>query len=412
MKNALICLERLDIGGVETFTIAQVKEYARRGIKCTVLCKEGILSKKIKDEKNVQIIDFEYKIQNKIELDKIEEIEKIIKKNKIDFVVIHQYPCIPYLLPLLIKHNIPYISYLHNIVEGTYDWFEKKYPMYQVLFKTFFENAQVIVAIADKVKQEHKIKYNLPDSKYKVVSNSLDFEEYDSIKRKPNLKKLTSFMIIGRLAKEKEKSIISGINFFNYYKEKINDKATLKIVGGGELFDSLKEKYENESIIFKGPVSNVLEELETSDAVLGVDRCILETIAAKRVAIISSYDGNVRLISKDIIEKEIKENFSGKTLEDKSKEIEKYTEEDLQDIIENNYKVIEEKLSIKNSIITDIKKEDYEIDFYEFYKLFAKEQDRVQSLLDENYNLYLKLEEYSKYLRIFRKLKNVITLKK
>ena len=52
MKKALICLEQLGIGGVETFTITQVEEFARRNIKCYVLAREGLLSEKIKQLKN------------------------------------------------------------------------------------------------------------------------------------------------------------------------------------------------------------------------------------------------------------------------------------------------------------------------------------------------------------------------
>ena len=67
MKNILICLERLDIGGVETFTIAQVKEYAKRGIKCYVLSQGGLLERKLKDLKNVELINFKFNIENRIE---------------------------------------------------------------------------------------------------------------------------------------------------------------------------------------------------------------------------------------------------------------------------------------------------------------------------------------------------------
>ena len=37
MKNILICLEKLDIGGVETSVITQAKEYKKRGYKVIIL---------------------------------------------------------------------------------------------------------------------------------------------------------------------------------------------------------------------------------------------------------------------------------------------------------------------------------------------------------------------------------------
>lgn len=80
MKNILICLERLDIGGVETFTIAQVKEYAKRGIKCYVLSQGGLLESKLKDLKNIELINFKFNIENRIDYEEIKKNRKVNKK--------------------------------------------------------------------------------------------------------------------------------------------------------------------------------------------------------------------------------------------------------------------------------------------------------------------------------------------
>ena len=354
MKNILICLERLDIGGVETFTIAQVKEYAKRGIKCYVLSQGGLLERKLKDLKNVELINFKFNIENRIDYEEIEKIEKLIKNKKIDSICIHQYPCIPYLLPLIFKYNIPYMAYIHSTVEGTFEWYMKTYPMYHVLFPMYFKNASQIVAVTEKTKKENSKLFNIDLSKYKVINNSLDFSEYEDLKINNNLKKINKFMYFGRLAVEKEKSIIAAIDFFKDYKEIFNENATLKIVGDGALLESLKEEYECEYIKFTGAVADTIKELNKTDAVIGVDRCILEGIAAKRIAIISSYSGNISLVTPKIMEKEIEENFSGKSLDDNKEELTKYSKEELKEIIKTNYKMIENKLSISNSIITEL----------------------------------------------------------
>ena len=62
MKKALICLEKLDIGGVETFTITQIEEFVRRGIECYVLSKDGILREKLKNIKKVKWIEFDFEL--------------------------------------------------------------------------------------------------------------------------------------------------------------------------------------------------------------------------------------------------------------------------------------------------------------------------------------------------------------
>lgn len=411
MKNILICLERLDIGGVETFTIAQVKEYAKRGIKCYVLSQGGLLERKLKDLKNVELINFKFNIENRIDYEEIEKIEKLIKNKKIDSICIHQYPCIPYLLPLIFKYNIPYMAYIHSTVEGTFEWYMKTYPMYHVLFPMYFKNASQIVAVTEKTKKENSKLFNIDLSKYKVINNSLDFSEYEDLKINNNLKKINKFMYFGRLAVEKEKSIIAAIDFFKDYKEIFNENATLKIVGDGALLESLKEEYECEYIKFTGAVADTIKELNKTDAVIGVDRCILEGIAAKRIAIISSYSGNISLVTPKIMEKEIEENFSGKSLDDNKKELTKYSKEELKEIIKTNYKMIENKLSISNSIITELEDKDMKIDPVELFKTFSKEQDIVNKLMENNYNLYQENLRIKNKLKVFVIIKNIVTLR-
>ena len=411
MKNILICLERLDIGGVETFTIAQVKEYAKRGIKCYVLSQGGLLERKLKDLKNVELINFKFNIENRIDYEEIEKIEKLIKNKKIDSICIHQYPCIPYLLPLIFKYNIPYMAYIHSTVEGTFEWYMKTYPMYHVLFPMYFKNASQIVAVTEKTKKENSKLFNIDLSKYKVINNSLDFSEYEDLKINNNLKKINKFMYFGRLAVEKEKSIIAAIDFLKDYKENINENATLKIVGDGALLESLKEEYECEYIKFTGAVADTIKELNKTDAVIGVDRCILEGIAAKRIAIISSYSGNISLVTPKIMEKEIEENFSGKSLDDNKEELTKYSKEELKEIIKTNYKMIENKLSISNSIITELEDKDMKIDPVELFKTFSKEQDIVNKLMENNYNLYQENIRIKNKLKVFVIIKNIVTLR-
>ena len=411
MKNILICLERLDIGGVETFTIAQVKEYAKRGIKCYVLSQGGLLERKLKDLKNVELINFKFNIENRIDYEEIEKIEKLIKNKKIDSICIHQYPCIPYLLPLIFKYNIPYMAYIHSTVEGTFEWYMKTYPMYHVLFPMYFKNASQIVAVTEKTKKENSKLFNIDLSKYKVINNSLDFSEYEDLKINNNLKKINKFMYFGRLAVEKEKSIIAAIDFFKDYKEIFNENATLKIVGDGALLESLKEEYECEYIKFTGAVADTIKELNKTDAVIGVDRCILEGIAAKRIAIISSYSGNISLVTPKIMEKEIEEKFSGKSLDDNKEELTKYSKEELKEIIKTNYKMIENKLSISNSIITELEDKDMKIDPVELFKTFSKEQDIVNKLMENNYNLYQENIRIKNKLKVFVIIKNIVTLR-
>lgn len=156
MKKALICLEQLGIGGVETFTITQIEEFSRRKIKCYVLAREGLLLNKINGIKNVEFFEFDFKLENRLDKEKINWLENFVKEKKIDFMYIHQFPCIPYILPVAFKTKIPYIAYLHGIVPNTCEWFMNTYDIYKILFPLYFEHASKIIAITDKVKEENK----------------------------------------------------------------------------------------------------------------------------------------------------------------------------------------------------------------------------------------------------------------
>ena len=355
MKKALICLEQLGIGGVETFTITQVEEFTRRNIKCYVLAREGMLSKHLKKLKNVELIEFDFQLKNEIDTEKVKWLIKFTKEKKIDFIYVHQFPCIPYILPVVFKTKTPYVAYLHTVVPKTCEWYMDHYDIYQVLFPLYFEYASKIIAITEKVKKENLNLFHLPDEKYKVIKNSLDFNKYPN-KKIINIKyPYNNLMWFGRISKEKAVSIDTAVKFFKHYKDKYNNKATLTIVGDGEMFDETVKKYQDSSIVFKGAVADMNPEIEKADILLGVDRCILEAVASKKPSIICSYNGRASLITPKNIELAIEENFTGINLEDNKDELFNYKENELIEIINKNYDFVSQHFSISNSVYLDIK---------------------------------------------------------
>lgn len=355
MKNALICLEKLGIGGVETFTITQIHEFNRRGIKCYVLAKNGILSQNIKKNKNIEFIEYSFDLKNEIDSDKIHEIEKIIEKKKIDFIYVHQFSCVPYILPCAFKYHIPYIAYLHNIVPGTLDWFMDTFSIYKSLFSIYFENASKIIAITEKVKKEHQEIFKLPDKRYITIKNSLDFTNFPDIEVPMIPKKFKRLLLFGRISEQKRQSIYTAVEFYSWCLENYNEDMQLTVVGDGEIFAEIKEKYKDTDIKFKGAVSNMKKEIENADILLGVDRCMLEAVASKKPSIICGYKNNVVLITPKNLKQAIEENFGGYSLGDDKAELFGYTEKELKEIIEKNYKYIRKNLSITDSIYLDIK---------------------------------------------------------
>lgn len=417
MKNVLICLEQLGIGGVETFTITQVEEFNRRGIKCYVLSRDGILRERLNNKKNIEWIEFDFKLQDTIDYEQVKKLEKIVVSKKIDVAYVHQFPCVPYILPVLLKYKISYVAYLHNIVPKTCEWFMDTYIIYKMLFPIYFQCASKIITIADKVKKEHINLFKLPEKKYMVVNNSLNFSDYPDKKIIKINMDFDNLLLFGRMSEEKRKSINTAIRFYKYIKEKYNKNVKLTVVGDGKILPEIKSMYEKYNIEFIGEVANVRPYIEKSDVLLGVDRCMLEAVACKKPAIICGYKENINLITPSNMEDVVAANFSGINLGSNEDEIFKYSEKELISIIEENYKYVSKHLSIKNSVFLDVEKPSTKdlnlneiIDTTNLYISKIKElEQETKRLFEENQELYSEIEINSK--SILKKTINKITRK-
>lgn len=396
MKKALICLEQLGIGGVETFTITQVEEFTRRKIKCYILAREGLLSKNLKKLKNIEFIEFDFKLENNINMEKVKWLTNFVKEKKIDFIYVHQFSCVPYILPVVFETNIPYIAYLHNIVPKTCEWFMDHYDIYKVLFPIYFECASKIIAITDKVKQEHIELFKLSKEKYLVINNSLDFSKYPDKKVNKISKKFNKLMWFGRISEQKRTSIDTAVEFYNYYREKYNSSATLTIVGDGELFEEMVNKYQDKNITFKGAVSDMIPEIEKADILLGVDRCMLEAVASKKPAVVCGYKKNVILITPKNIKKAIEENFTGINLDNDKDELFNYTEKELLEILDDNYHYVANNLAISSSVYLDISPLKKESNLESVFLGLNYYSEKIKNLEQENKELYLRTQDLYK----------------
>lgn len=341
-KNVLICLEKLDIGGVETFVLNQASVLISKGHNVVILAKHGCYTEKL-EQKGVICIDFEFDLRNTFCPEKIKKIEEIIKEYNINEVHINQFPCILSAMPACLFSGIPYIAYSHNTTDDAYQWFESTFNIYGHILGFYFENAYKIIAITQHAKDEVIKRFEINEKNIEVINNSINFEETDMlINKKVNAKK--HLLLISRLANEKKEAIYNGINFFNSYKRKLPD-ATLSILGSGPLQSELEEYVKNnnlQGIEFKGASTKVLETINEEDIILGLDRCILEAISMKKLAIIIGYKEIKGLVIPNNIELASQDNFSGNNLLSQETEniiesLLNYTDEEIEDIINQNY---------------------------------------------------------------------------
>ena len=154
-----------------------------------------------------------------------------------------------------------------------------------------------------------------------------------------------------------------------------------------------------------GQINNVAEIMAENDMVIGMGRCILEAVAMKKIALISSYNGIKCILTPDIIEKVANTNFTAidfETIEERKivDLVEKLNQDDIDKIVKENYDYAYKNLNSSNSIYivknnTGINKNEYTTEFLKYIidlqNLYVKANNQV----NEN---YAKSEEAKQWL--------------
>lgn len=402
-RRILMCLQQLDIGGVETAVLTLCKGYVRAGHKVFVAAKDGIFREQL-EKIGVEFLELDYKIVNNYVLDEKEKLIDYCKNNNITEIHIHQYPCVIYWLPVIMELKIPYVAYVHSIIPGAPEWFMKTFPVYKTALPIFFENASKIVCISEKTRKDIDCLFNLNKSKYLVVPNSLNMEDF---KQTSISKTIQTFGILSRLSEEKEKAIEKAIDLFCEFS-KNKDNVKLLIAGDGNIKSKIEQKIKhNKKIKLIGKVSNPGEFLKTIDVYMGVDRTVLEALASNRLTIITNYNGGATLITKDNIELASQENFSGNNLNNEENVVEiisKLKEREIRKIVAENYEFINKKYNVDNHLYNDILMNNYTNDYNQLFKIINEYMKEI----DNQNNLLNSLEQQKLSVRIKRFIKRVI----
>lgn len=415
-KNILICLEKMDIGGIETFVYNQTISFLKKGYNVIILSDKGIYSDAVK-KLGAKFINFKYDLKNDYDNSGIKKVSQIIKENDITEVHIHQYPCLLSVLPAAIKNDVPYVAYVHSIVDRVFEWFIDHYEIYNDLFKVYFKYSSKIIAITNTVKERLNNLYEMTKYNCIVINNCIDIENINVLSK---VDEISNFLIVSRLSEEKEISIKNGIKLFKRYREK-KQGCILNIVGDGIIRTKL-EKFVNENnlsscVNFVGATNDVFKYINLSDVVIGVDRCILEAIAYNRIAIISGYKELKGIVNENNIALAASENFSGNNMDDLSIDEIVYqllNLKNFESIVKHNKNYIIKNLNIDNQNYT-INKDTHD---YKNINLFFDLHIKYINIYNENLKLYkkeydlgqeiLKLQEInSKLLENSNELNNI-----
>ena len=195
-------------------------------------------------------------------------------------------------------------------------------------------------------------------------------------------------------------SIKNFLDFYIKYKQK-NNNAKLYLLGDGTTRKEIEEylKLKNtKDYEFLGSTNNVIPYLEKSDIVLGVDRCILEALTMKKIAIISGYKNFKGIVNLSNIKLASKENFSGNNLKENSidsviEELINLNEKNILEVKTKNYEFIKNNLDIMKNIY--IINKYLKIDYKNAYEVILKESKKYKKQFSVN----------SPIIKIIRKIK-------
>lgn len=412
MKTIMLCLNKLDIGGIETAVLNQAINLIKKGYRVIILAADGIYREKFEKEGAI-FIEMNYSLKDTNICEKVEKIEQIIEQYQIEQVHIHQFDCINVVFFACMFKDIPYVAYLHNSIQGVLEWFEQVNYSYKELLKLYFKYAYKIIAIQEKAKKMNQEKYSFPDDKYLIIKNGIDFNKF-KVNGNQIPQKIEKFLIISRFGLEKEKSILNAIDLFKEYY-KTNKEARLTIVGDGEI----KEKIENEIKDIKdvttmlGARNDIAEIISQNDIVASLDRCILETIAMKKLAIVSGYDEMKELITSENIEKASNNNFNGDNLktqqnEEIKEELKNIDSNKIKEIVEKNYEYAYENLNSNKNfyIIENPQKIELSIDAIGILKKFMNMAEDVSKNILYTEKVYNDCQDTKKWFEGQLELKN------
>ena len=402
-KNILICTENLGTGGVETVVFNQSIALKEKGNNVYILSGDGEYKQKI-EERGIEYIYYDFKVETTFDTQNVDKIVTIIKEKNIDEIYVHKIICVPLMLMVCSKVKVPYVVYIHDELPEIYDWFIDNFNIYDLSLKLFFKNAYKIICISENVKRYNQKRFGIDESKYLVIKNSVNFDIYKcNNKIQKNLPE--NFVIVSRIAHEKFISVKNSIELFCAYSDKVQFDTKLTIIGDGdrvdeliELFNSKKEKY---NIEYKGATNDVVNIVNENDVVLGINRCVLEAIAIKRIVVISGYENLKGIVKPENINLALKDNFSGNnleslTLKEQVTELLSLSKEEIERITEENYNKIVTETDINNNVYM-IQENGIKIDinYDDIYLEINKISEKMDKLRQENNSIW-KEREYFK----------------
>ena len=309
-KRILMTLMRLEIGGAETHVLELSLELARRGFEVIVASGGGVYEEHLKKAgiKHYNVPMYT-KTPTKM-LASLRKLQRIIRDEHID--IVHAHGRIPAFLCGLLH------PFMHFTFVTTAHW----------VFKTsgglkYLSNwGEKVMSVSEDIKTYLMDNYKTNPSDIYITINGIDTERFSSgadfsaaLDEFSLQKESTKIVYISRMDEDRALVAFHLVEVAHEI-EKICPGVEIVIVGGGNVFDKLKQEADavnqkagRKLVTLTGARTDIDAFCAMADLFIGVSRSALEAMACAKPVIVAGNEGYLGIFDEDKLQVGIDTNF-------------------------------------------------------------------------------------------------------
>ncbi len=315
-KRILMALTRFDIGGAETHVLELSLELLRLGYHVVVVSNGGVYEKNLEE---AGISHYKIPLHSKTPANMVKSLnllKQVIKKEKID--IVHAHGRIPAFLCGILKKSMDFtfVTTAHWVFDTSHG------------LKYITNWGEKVVAVSEDIKKYLMDNYGTNPTDIFVTINGIDTEKFckeadcssviSEFSLSPDSKKI---VYISRMDEDRAQ-VAFELAEITPELVKICPDLEVVIVGGGNVFDRLKELTDkiNEDlgkrhIILTGGRTDIYKFAALGDIFIGVSRSALEAMACEKPVIVAGNEGYIGIFDEDKLPVSIETNFCCRGLE-------------------------------------------------------------------------------------------------
>ena len=321
-KKVLMTLMRLDIGGAETHVLELSLELKRQGFDVVVASNGGVY---VPSLTQAGIRHYEVPMHTKSPgkvMRSLSLLKRIIREENID--IVHAHGRIPAFLCGILSKFMPFtfVTTAHWVFRTSHG------------LKYISNWGKKVVAVSEDIKTYLMDNYKINPTDIFVTINGIDVNKFspeadaseivNEFGLNPDSKKI---VYISRMDADRALAAFHLVEIAPKLLEKQPD-LEIVIVGGGNVFDELKEKADSENekagrryIVLTGGRSDIYKFANLGDIFIGVSRSALEAMACAKPTIVAGNEGYIGIFDEDKLAVGIDTNFCCRGLEQCSPEL-------------------------------------------------------------------------------------------